>query len=84
MFLWSHFFFLYVYDSIRVVFSIAELQSDENNFESQEDEEAPSDAGEASYPLRCSITITKVPTFSYTSGHGSKYVLCYSLLFLVR
>ena len=47
-----------------MIFSIADLQSSEENLEVNEgDESAPADA-EATYPLRCSFTITKVRTTS--------------------
>jgi hypothetical protein len=49
----------HICDRIRLVFSIAELQSSEENFEDQEGEGA-SEGAEASYPIRCSFTITKV------------------------
>jgi hypothetical protein len=52
-------------DRIRLVFSIAELQSAEENFEEQEAEGA-SEGAEASYPIRCSFTITKVCASAYT------------------
>ena len=43
-----------------MIFSIADLQSAEENFEAQEGEEGATADAEASYPLRCSFTITKV------------------------
>lgn len=43
-----------------MIFSIADLQSAEENFEAQEGEEGATADAEASYPLRCSLTITKV------------------------
>ncbi|KAI9438718.1 regulatory protein suaprga1 [Lactarius indigo] len=45
-------------EHIRLIFSIADLQSAEDNMESHEDEEGPSE-DESSYPLRCSFTVTK-------------------------
>ncbi|KAI0252542.1 regulatory protein suaprga1 [Lactifluus subvellereus] len=45
-------------EHIRLIFSIADLQSDEENFETPEGEGASEDP-EASYPLRCAFTITK-------------------------
>jgi hypothetical protein len=48
--------------SIRLIFSIADLQEDEN-FEAPEEEgSASAESGEPSYPLRCSLTVTKVCT----------------------
>ncbi|KAI9456360.1 regulatory protein suaprga1 [Lactarius psammicola] len=45
-------------EHIRLIFSIADLQGAEENLESHEGEEgSPED--EASYPLRCSFTVTK-------------------------
>jgi hypothetical protein len=49
-----------VYDSIRLIFSIADLQSAEDNLEPSEGEEGLSEETEVSYPLRCSLTLTKV------------------------
>jgi len=48
-------------EQIRLIFSIADLQTAEENLEAPEGEEgAPADAdAEALYPLRCSFTITK-------------------------
>ncbi|KAI0298648.1 mitochondrial glycoprotein [Multifurca ochricompacta] len=46
-------------EHIRLIFSIADLQSAEENFEPPEGEEGASEDVEASYPLRCSFTITK-------------------------
>lgn len=52
------------YDSIRLIFSVADLQGAEENLESHEEEEgAPSAEDETSYPLRCSFTISKVWNF---------------------
>jgi hypothetical protein len=61
----KHDFFLLIppgCDRIRLIFSIADLQTAEDNLEAPEGEEgAPADAdAEALYPLRCSFTITKV------------------------
>jgi hypothetical protein len=51
--------------SIRLIFSIADLQSAED-FDPAEDEGgASAESGEPSYPLRCSLTITKVCTYTY-------------------
>jgi hypothetical protein len=49
----------YLYDSIRLIFSIADLQTGEENFEAPENEDSSEDT-RMSYPLRCSFTITKV------------------------
>jgi hypothetical protein len=50
---------------IRLIFSIADLQSEED-FDPAEDEGgASAESGEPSYPLRCSLTITKVCTHTY-------------------
>lgn len=50
---------------IRLIFSIADLQSAED-FDPAEDEGgASAETGEASYPLRCSLTVTKVCTHTY-------------------
>jgi complement component 1 Q subcomponent-binding protein len=46
-------------EHIRLVFSIADLQSAEDNLESHDDEEVSADDGETSYPLRCSFTVSK-------------------------
>lgn len=48
------------FDSIRLIFSIADLQGAEENLEPPEGEEGASEDTEPSYPLRCSLTITKV------------------------
>jgi complement component 1 Q subcomponent-binding protein len=45
-------------EHIRLVFSIADLQGAEENLESHEGEEVSADV-EASYPLRCSFTVSK-------------------------
>ena len=50
--------------SIRLIFSIADLQSEEENFEAPEDGSESAEAGEPSYPLRCSLTITKVCAYT--------------------
>jgi hypothetical protein len=50
-----------------LIFSIADLQSAEENFEAQEGEEGAAADAEASYPLRCSFTITKVRKNLYFS-----------------
>ncbi|KAF8474396.1 regulatory protein suaprga1 [Russula ochroleuca] len=46
-------------EQIRLIFSIADLQSEEENFEAPEEGNASEEASEPSYPLRCSLTITK-------------------------
>jgi complement component 1 Q subcomponent-binding protein len=47
-------------EHIRLIFSIADLQNEEENFEGEEEEgNASAETGEPSYPLRCSITVTK-------------------------
>jgi len=46
-------------EHIRLIFSIADLQDTEDNFEAPEGEEGASADAEPSYPLRCSFTITK-------------------------
>jgi hypothetical protein len=54
--------------SIRLIFSIADLQGadgDGNVMVPMDAEDGASEDGEASYPLRCAITITKV----HTSAH---------------
>ncbi|KAH9018720.1 regulatory protein suaprga1 [Lactarius pseudohatsudake] len=45
-------------EHIRLIFSIADLQGTEDNLESHEEEGGPEDT-ESSYPLRCSLTVTK-------------------------
>ncbi|KAH9074305.1 regulatory protein suaprga1 [Lactarius deliciosus] len=45
-------------EHIRLIFSIADLQGNEDNLESHE-EEGTSEDMESSYPLRCSLTVTK-------------------------
>ncbi|KAH9003537.1 regulatory protein suaprga1 [Lactarius hatsudake] len=45
-------------EHIRLIFSIADLQGSEDNLESHE-EEGTSEDMESSYPLRCSLTVTK-------------------------
>jgi len=60
--------------SVRLIFSIADLQSAED-FDPAEDEGSESaESGEPSYPLRCSLTITKV--CKYTRTHTHSYYLC--------
>jgi len=46
-------------EEIRLIFSIADLQSAEESMESNEGEEPASAEDDVSYPLRCSFTITK-------------------------
>ncbi|KAI0266132.1 mitochondrial glycoprotein [Gloeopeniophorella convolvens] len=47
-------------EHIRLIFSIADLQTAEDSFETPEGEEGASEEDvEVSYPLRCSFTITK-------------------------
>ena len=53
--------------SIRLIFSIADLQNEEENFEGEEEEgSASAETGEPSYPLRCSITVTKVRAYTHS------------------
>ncbi|KAH9054837.1 regulatory protein suaprga1 [Lactarius vividus] len=46
-------------EHIRLIFSIADLQGDEDNLESHDNEDGSSEDTESSYPLRCSLTVTK-------------------------
>ncbi|KAF8269480.1 mitochondrial glycoprotein [Lactarius quietus] len=46
-------------EHIRLIFSIADLQNAEDNLEPPEGEEGSSEDTEGSYPLRCSLTVTK-------------------------
>jgi hypothetical protein len=46
--------------SIRLIFSIADLQSAEDFDPAEDGEGASAESGEQSYPLRCSLTIDKV------------------------
>ena len=57
--------------SIRVIFSISDLQNDVDaeDFDGAEGEEGEADVPQ-SYPVRCSISIAKV------SLHGSKCPFC--------
>ena len=60
-----------------MIFSIADLQSAEENFEANEGEESASADSEASYLLRYSFTITKVYTTStlfHSSSPDKQYV----------
>jgi hypothetical protein len=71
-----------VYDSIRLIFSIADLQVSEDNLESHEDDVGSEDT-EAPYPLRCSFTITKVCNF-HAAAAAATFEPHRSLLFLAR
>jgi hypothetical protein len=51
--------------SIRLIFSIADLQSAEDFDPAEEEGGASAESGEPSYPLRCSLTINKVCTYTY-------------------
>jgi hypothetical protein len=58
---------LIIQKSIRLIFSIADLQNEEENFEGEEEEgNASAETGEPSYPLRCSITVTKVCAYTHS------------------
>lgn len=50
-----------VWCSIRLMFSIADIQSQqENDFDEAENEEGAEEQASPSYPIRCSFSITKV------------------------
>jgi hypothetical protein len=51
--------------SIRLIFSIADLQSAEDFDPAEEEGSASAESGDTSYPLRCSLTINKVCTYTY-------------------
>ena len=55
----------HILSSIRVIFSIADIQAEEDfeDPESEEDAEAPEDP--APYPVRAALSITKVLFFSF-------------------
>lgn len=54
-----------VVGSIRLMFSIADIQTEqEAEFEENESEEASEDQPTHTYPIRCSFSITKVSQYS--------------------
>lgn len=50
---------------IRLIFSTADLQSAEDFDPADEEGSASAESGEPNYPLRCSLTITKVRTYTH-------------------
>lgn len=48
------------YNSVRVMFSIADLESEQPEFEEEAAEGEEEEPIGAIFPLRCSITVTKV------------------------
>jgi len=52
-------------ESIRLIFSIADIQEDEPNYENPEESEGAEDEGIQGYPIRVSVSVTK------TNGPGA-------------
>jgi len=67
-------------EHIRLIFSIADLQNAEDNLEPPEGEEGSSEDTEGSYPLRCSLTVTK----SSVPGALSIDAVCQEGAFIVE
>lgn len=54
-----------VFISIRLMFSIADIQTQEPEFEEETEATPEEDDATPSYPLRCSFSITKVRHLSF-------------------
>ena len=60
-------FRLFSCNSVRVLFSIADLESEQPDFEEEAAEGEEEEPVGAIFPLRCSITVTKVNQLSVSS-----------------
>ena len=60
-------FRLFSCNSVRVLFSIADLESEQPDFEEEAAEGEEEEPVGAIFPLRCSITVTKVNHSSVSS-----------------